>query len=548
MNNRSNQLDKLMGMGERSTRKSYYPELQKKIRALERFNMIMDCSHDIILMAECPSGVIVDCNQTACQKLEYVRSNLLGMHVKQLFSSKIRDVACKVGRADIKGASEVVGEMFMSTHDSLPVEVAVQQICYEKQTYVVLVGKDISKRVQAQKDKKRLEQQLLQSQKMEVIGTFAGGIAHDFNNLLQIVSGNIQMLSRKVSGNEDFTRHIRAVEQASIKASKLVKRLLTISRKVDSSKEILDLNFLIRETIDLSERIIPRMIAIELDLNPQIPPVLADPVQLEQIILNLASNAFDALGQGGVITLRTNVVNFSKDEVRHYQELEPGKYVQFTFSDNGCGIPRNIKNKIFDPFFTTKEVGKGTGLGLSTVYAIIKEHGGYITCYSSPVQGTSFKMYFPVVSSGGMAGRKKRVDSEPSDRLLANTCVLVIDDETVIAELSKEMLEEVGSRVLVAHSGEQGIALFEKKSDTIDLVLLDLGMPGMGGEKCLQELRRIDPGGIYVVASGYLGHDIAKNPHAYGAAAFLEKPFRSGGLLTTLTRLLGKNNGGELKG
>ena len=536
MNNRSTQLDKLMGLGERSVRKSYYPELQKKIRTLERFNLILNRSHDILLMTGCRNGRIVDCNLTACHKLGYPRDVLLGLFLDQVFSAKIRDAVLGMHGSEKNEELETSGELFLSTHDSIPVEVNVQRIRHENQEYMVFVAQDISKRVQAQNDTHRLEQQLMQSQKMEIIGTFAGGIAHDFNNLLQIIAGNVQLLSRDTSLAGESNRNVRAIEEAATKAGKLVKRLLTISRKVESSKQLLGLNELIRETIALSERLIPRMILLELELEPDIPPVFADPVQLEQIILNLAGNAFDALGQTGKILIRTSRVVFTEKDAEHYLGLAQGAYIRFIFSDNGPGMTPEVKEKIFDPFFTTKEVGKGTGLGLSTVYAIVKEHGGYMTCYSSPDQGTSFTIYFPV-ALGQKFTAVGADEKEMIQAFVLHKRILIIDDEEMIAEISREMLEEAGCRVMTANSGEEGTAVFLKEHPQIDLVLLDLGMPGMGGEKCLHSLRSIDPEGLFVVASGYLGHDIAKNPSAYGAAAFLEKPFRSGALFATLARV-----------
>lgn len=536
MNNRAEQLEKLMGMGERSTRKSYYPELQKKIRALERFNLIVDRSHDIVVMVNCEDELIVDCNLTACRKLEYTRNDLLGLTMAQVFSQQVREKAHELQHSVAPECIEVQGELFVSTHDSIPVEVSLQRIRYERAEYLVFVARDISKRVQVQKDNKRLEQQLIQSQKMETIGTFAGGIAHDFNNLLQIISGNIQLMALKNRGNDPDT-HIQAIEKATLKAGKLVKRLLTISRKVESAKLVISLNELITETMALSERIIPPMIAVELDLEPDLFPILADSIQLEQIILNLASNAFDALKQEGRITISTRQTSFSPEESCRYPGFSPGIYAQLVFSDNGPGMTEAVRKRIFDPFFTTKEVGKGTGLGLSTVYAIVKEHGGHVSCYSLPGQGTTFTLYFPALAESTIGGCP-RLEDPKLPGMSMNKTILVIDDETMIADLAREIFENAGCRVITANSGEKGVSCFQREYKDIDLVLLDLGMPGMGGEKCLQLLRQIDSQGLFVVASGYLGHDISKNPQEYGAAAFLEKPFDSRKLLRTMSDVL----------
>jgi len=538
MTNTSNDLEKLMGLGERSTCKSYYPELQTKIRELERFNMILNRSHDILVMADCRDERIVDCNRTACKTLGYRRKELIGLTLERVFSSMITGMARKMGKPQGVRFANVNGELVAATEETIPAEVVLQRIRYEDTCYLVFVSRDISKRVQAQKDKHRLEQQLLQSQRMETIGTFAGGIAHDFNNLLQIISGNIQMIGMK-NKEEGLKRHVQAVDQATLKASNLVRRLLTISRKVESSKRRLSLNDIIRDTMALSERLIPRMIAMDIRLEPNLPPILADSVQMEQIVLNLASNAFDALVGRGKICVSTRLIHMLPEDADKYLDLSPGDYVQFSFSDTGPGISEEIKTRIFDPFFTTKAVGKGTGLGLSTVYAIVKEHGGHVSCYSTLGQGTTFKIYLPVAHDGD--GSRKRVDAAAAEgelRDLTETTVLVIDDEEMIADLTREVLESLGSKVLTANSGEEGVRIFEERHAQIDIVLLDLGMPGMGGEQCLQRLRKLKPEGRFVVASGYLGHDIAREPEQYGAAAFLEKPFQAATLVTTIQKVL----------
>ncbi len=534
----SNDLEKLMGLGERSTRKSYYPELQTKIRELERFNMILNRSHDILIMADCGDDRIVDCNRTAYKTLGYRRKELIGLAIDRVFSSRVMDMARKMGRPQGVRFAEVTGELSSASGETIPVEVGLQRIKYEETCYLVFVMRDISKRVQAQEDRHRLEQQLLQSQRMETIGTFAGGIAHDFNNLLQIISGNVQMLGMK-NRDENLKRHIQAIDQTTLKASNLVRRLLTISRRVESSKRRLCLNDTIREAMALSERLIPRMIAMDIQLEPDLPSVLADAVQMEQIILNLSSNAFDALAGEGKITISTRLIHLHPDDADKYLDLTPGEYVQFSFSDNGPGISADVRAKIFDPFFTTKTVGKGTGLGLSTVYAIAKEHGGHISCYSAPGQGTTFRIYLPVAPEENGANEPVR-STVPAGEMpdLEGTTILVIDDEEMIADLTREVLESLGSSVISASSGEEGVGIFERRHAEIDLVLLDLGMPGMGGERCLQRLQELNPTGRYIVASGYLGHDIARDPHRFGAAAFLEKPFQSKSLVASIQEVL----------
>lgn len=376
---------------------------------------------------------------------------------------------------------------------------------------------------QAQAEHEKLQAQLNQAQKMESLGILAGGVAHDFNNLLHAMRGNIELLSRDQSGDSLDARRLRTVTKSIDRATQLVQQLLLFSRKYESRREKVDVNLEVEEVFRMLERTIPKMIALELRLDPQAWPLFADPVQLEQILLNLTGNSVDAMPQGGRLILETGNVSLDADFVRLHPSANTGPHVLLTVSDTGCGMDEATLKHVFDPFFTTKEVGKGTGLGLASVYGIVKAHGGYIQCYSEPGQGTTFRVYLPAMEQGDAT----EVAPLPEPSLQGgHETILVVDDDPEILELNQEALEALGYAVQKAATGEEALAIYREQGDNIALVLLDLNMPGMGGHRCLQELLRLDPAVKVVIASGYTAGGHGKDLLSSGAMGFLGKPYQ----------------------
>ena len=278
------------------------------------------------------------------------------------------------------------------------------------------------------------------------------------------------------------------------------------------------------------------MIEIKLDLAPGLKLINADPLQLEQVMVNLGVNAKDAMPDGGKLIFKTE--NFMLDETycQDHIEVFPGEYVMLTVSDNGHGMDKETLAHIFEPFFTTKETGKGTGLGLAMVYGIVKNHGGHITCYSDPGHGTVFTLFFPILT---------REDKEPEEEGLkeietlgGSETILIVDDEEPLRTLGQNMLERYGYQTLTAESGEKAIEIYQKGKERIDAVILDLGMPGMGGQRCLQGLLKIDPEVKVIIASGYTNHDKINDIMESGAAAFISKPYHHLNMLNKLRKLL----------
>ena len=382
---------------------------------------------------------------------------------------------------------------------------------------------------------KQLEAQLQQAQKMEAVGTLAGGIAHDFNNLLQAINGYTQiLLMDKISDNPEYT-HLSAIQKAADRAAQLVRQLLLFSRKAETARKSLDLNVELEQARRMLERTIPRMIDIEIHPGSRLWTVNADPVQIEQMLLNFGSNAADAMPDGGKFIVRTENVNVGNDESQMHLGADPGNYVVLTVSDTGAGMDQDTVAHIFEPFYTTKETGKGTGLGLASVYGIVKSHGGYIDCLSSPGQGATFRVYLPAAGHVE-AMPEENIGFEPLKG--GKETILVVDDEASIRDLTTEALERFGYTVLIATSGEDALDVFIDPANQVDLVVLDLGMPGMGGHRCLREIQQIDPMAKIVVVSGYSVDGQIKKTLESGAKGFIAKPYQLNDLLSTIRSVL----------
>ncbi|MFP4398176.1 MAG: response regulator [Desulfonatronovibrio sp.] len=393
------------------------------------------------------------------------------------------------------------------------------------------------RRRQAEEDREKLQSQLLQAQKMESVGIMAGGVAHDFNNLLHTMRGNLELMTRSGSLDSRNLDRLKTVSRSIDRAAQLVQQLLLFSRKVKSSKVQVDVNQEVQDVVQILKRTIPKMITLDLRLNPDVHSLSGDPAQIEQIILNLANNAVDAMPEGGRLTIETSNVEMDADIAKTHPESSLNRYVLLAVSDTGCGMDDKTLKHIYDPFFTTKEVGKGTGLGLPSVYGIAKAHGGFIDCSSEVGKGTAFRVYLPVLEQEQEreTTADQQSETEPQG---GNETILVVDDEIEILELTQEILEEFGYTVINADSGEKAIEKYRKYQQKIDLILMDLNMPGMGGHKCLQELLKIDPSVNVIIASGYTANSRVQDVFLAGAKGFIGKPYQLAELLVKIRETL----------
>ncbi len=390
----------------------------------------------------------------------------------------------------------------------------------------------------------KIQAQLLQAQKMESVGILAGGVAHDFNNLLHVIRGNIELLARNPSIDPRGSARLESVTKSLDRAARLVQQLLLFSRKVESGRDPVDLNHEVREAAQMLERTIPKMVALELRLDPEVHPISGDPVQVEQALLNLANNAVDAMPEGGRLIIETSNVELDANFVGSHPGSTVGRHVLLAVTDTGCGMDEATLKQVYDPFFTTKEVGQGTGLGLSSVYGIVKSHGGYIHCYSEPGQGSTFRIYLPA-AEGDEPGpdapdQLETATTVSMDGDQGGQTILVVDDEPEIRELTQEALEDFGYAVHSAANGEEALDIYQEHGQTIDLILLDLNMPGMGGHNCLQELLHLDPAVRVLISSGYSANGQARESLKSGAAGFIGKPYQLKELEAAVREALGK--------
>ncbi len=388
-------------------------------------------------------------------------------------------------------------------------------------------------------ERRLLEQQLLQAQKMEAIGQLAGGVAHDFNNLLAIVVGYCDLLSEELEAGSPERKYVQEIRKAGNRAVSLTRQLMAFSRKQVLEPRVLDLNQVVADTDRMLRRIIGEDIDLAVLFASKLWSVKIDPGQMEQVILNLALNARDAMPGGGKLTIETGNVELDETDVARHVTMPPGSYVMLAVSDNGTGMSPHTQERIFEPFFTTKEKGKGTGLGLATVYGIVKQSGGYIWVYSEEGKGTTFKIYLPPVA--------EPLESAPNDRPSGawsaisprgTETVLLVEDEESVRELGRRCLEGQGYAVLEACDSNQALEICRNHSQAIHLMVTDVVMPGLDGRQLAQRAAGLRPQMKVLYVSGYTENTIVHRGVLDPGISFLQKPFRPMDLAVKIREVL----------
>jgi len=382
-------------------------------------------------------------------------------------------------------------------------------------------------------ERRLLEEQLIQSQKMESIGLLAGGIAHDFNNILGGILGYASFVKAQVPKEDKIYPHLETIERSALRAAELTSQLLGFARGGKYVVGPLQINDLVRETAELLRGTIETTIVMETGLDPSSPVIEADASQIQQVLMNLCVNARDAMPGGGELTITTMRLDMPDAFLRSIPEGRGGSFVRIEIADTGIGIDRSIRGKIFDPFFTTKEKGKGTGLGLATVYGIVKNHNGFINVESEMGEGTTFSVYIPAVDKA--AAKVVEIESRPRG---GQETILVVDDEETIRLLVQDILEDLGYNVLSAGDGFEAVALYREKAGTIGLVILDMTMPGMGGRETFEKLKEMNPGVRAILSTGYSEDERARQMLAMGVKSFVQKPYRIDDLALAVRRIL----------
>jgi PAS domain S-box-containing protein len=397
----------------------------------------------------------------------------------------------------------------------------------------VHVVRDITSRKTMEEEREKLQTQLLQAQKMEAIGTLAGGIAHDFNNILAGIQGYISILLLDLKSDHPFYSKFRKIEEQITSGAGLTRQLLGFARGGKYEVKPTNLNDVLEKSCEIFSHT-HKEVSVSKDFQKELWPVEVDRRQIEQVFLNLFINAWQAMPGGGYLSLETRNVVLNGLDVRR-RGVEPGEYVKISVTDTGMGMAERIKERIFDPFFTTKEPGKGTGLGLASASGIIKSHGGYIAVQSELGHGSTFDIYLPASEKVMVT----EVEVAEQKIFTGRETILLVDDEQSIAEVTKEILESLGYRVITGGSGQEAIAIFMEKGKEIDLVILDMIMPGMGGGKAFVALREIDPGVKVILASGYSVDGEARQILDKGCNGFIQKPFRVAEISKKVREVLG---------
>jgi two-component system, cell cycle sensor histidine kinase and response regulator CckA len=399
----------------------------------------------------------------------------------------------------------------------------------------VLVLRDMTERRQAEEALQHTEAQLLQAQKMEAVGRLAGGVAHDFNNLLTAIIGYSQLMQSQLEPNSPMLRDLDEISKAGKRAAALTSQLLAFSRKQVLQPKVLDLNAIVANTSRMLSRLIGEDIKFRTTLDPGLKQVKADPGQMEQVLMNLAVNARDAMPDGGSLSIETANTYLDETYAEQHVDVQPGHHIMLAVSDNGCGMDTKTLAKIFEPFFTTKEQGKGTGLGLATVYGIVKQTGGHIWVYSEPDKGTTFKVYLPQVE-----------DEEPALPVLMPSAslplgtetVLLAEDDLQVREFASRVLQGLGYRVLEAANGNEALQVAGQTAGAIDILLTDVVMPQIGGKNLSEKLKWERPEIKVLFLSGYTADSIVHHGVLDEGVAFLHKPFNSDDLARKVRAVL----------
>jgi PAS domain S-box-containing protein len=401
----------------------------------------------------------------------------------------------------------------------------------------VVACEDMTELKQAEEEKASLQDQLRQSQKVEAIGRLAGGIAHDFNNLLTIIKGYSQLSRIELKEADPLRGNIDEIQKAAERAASLTRQLLAFSRRQVMEMRVVDLNSLLRDLEKMLRRVIGEDIEMVIQLAEDLGSVRADVGQIEQVLMNLAVNAKDAMPSGGKLTIETANVALDESDARSHVDVSAGPYAMFSVSDTGTGMTPEVRERIFEPFFTTKEKGKGTGLGLSTAYGIVKQSKGHIWVDSVQGKGTTFKIYLPSVNEPLEEIRKEVLRKEPP---LGNETVLIVEDEAEVRKLISKMLDRQGYAILETSDGEEALLVCERCKGPIHLMLVDVIMPGMSGSELAKVVKPLYPEIKILYMSGYTDEAIVRHGVLGKGVNYIQKPFTLEGLARKVREVLDK--------
>lgn len=492
---------------------------------------LIDLSPDAILVRNL-NDVVKMWNKSAEKIYGWTKEEAVGRKITDLIYSpeqveeymKAKEITLKEGQWS--------GELKHKTKDGKTIIAFARfKLLYDKEgkpSEIIAVNSDIT-------EKKKIEQLLNRSQRLEAVGRLASGIVHNLNNILQPIMMATQILKRNPNLTKSELKYLDIIESSSQRGASIANQILSFVKGISGKKVTIQLGHLINEIQMILKETFPKNINIEVEVPKDLNRILADPNQIMQVLMNLAVNAKDAMPNGGKLTIKAQNLNLDKHYATQLPGIKPGAYVLITVEDTGTGIPPEIIDKIFDPFFTTKEPEKGTGLGLSTVNTIVKEHNGFINVYSEVGKGTIFKTYLPAIAEEAKVESKILAEEIPTGN---GELILVVEDEPAVQEMIKVILEENNCRVITASNGAEGLVKYIQNKDKIKLILTDLGLPIMNGFEMIKAIKKIEPSSEIMVISGLETPTELVEISAKYASSFLQKPFDALTLMKEVARML----------
>ena len=483
-----------------------------------RLDDLLENTTDILFTVDL-DGRVTSLNRAAEEVMGWPRSEALQKSIKHLVAPEHAGLCSRMMERILKEESLPHFEIAMLRNDGRRVflEASVRVIRSNGRPEAIQgIARDVTER-------RNLENQLRQVQKLEAIGRLSGGLAHDFNNMLCVISGHTEILSERMELNDVAIRSLAQVRKATDSAAALTRQLLAFSRKQFFHPRTMNLNAIVLETERLLERLIGEHIEFFTSLDPTLGHVHIDPVQIEQVLVNLALNARDAMEHGGKLTIQTSNASFKESQGSKSSIIPPGKYALLAVTDTGCGMDEETQSRLFEPFYTTKELGKGTGLGLATVYGIVKQSGGFVWVYSELGRGTTFKVYLPLVD--GIAEPRVPHKTQAMEVFKGTETILLVEDAEPLRALAREFLQDAGYKVLEAAKGNDALQIARDFRGPIHLLLTDVVMPGIGGKDLADRVAELRPEVKVLFMSGYPNDAITQSGALVSGAMLLEKPF-----------------------
>jgi len=506
---------------------------EERIRESEdRYRTLFEMESDATFIIDNESGEIVEVNETAAGLYGYSKRELVGLRNYDLSAEPDetrRATENRLTAIPVRWHRKKDGTVF-------PVEISAAHLSLKGRPVHIASIRDITERMRYEEERKALQSQLFQSQKIEAIGQLAGGVAHDFNNILTVIFGYTDLLLKKIEPDSPLRFPTEQIQSSAMRAAELTRGLLAFSRKQIMEPKLLEIQEVVREMDKMLGRLVREDIVLRTELAEPRLVVNADAGQIGQVLINLVTNAVDAMPEGGTLSINVDRGVIDDGFVEHHGFGEPGEYALISVSDTGTGMDEETRRRIFEPFFTTKEPGKGTGLGLCIVYGIVKQHGGFITAGSEPGAGTTFNIYLPL---GGVAPEEAGASAPGRDAPEhGGETILVAEDDDIVRELNTLTLSEAGYRVIAAANGEEAVFRFKENRSTVDLLVFDVVMPGMDGKRAYEEIRGIVPEVRVLFMSGYTREIVIQKGVPEDDVFFIRKPFRPMDLLLKVREIL----------